>query len=150
MENKGKEFRLIRGRVRARDTEGYKEIVIKVIPHEKQKYPTVGNYWKEKRRIQFRISNMWDWKFHMLVFIHEFVEWVLVEEHGINIKDIDKFDIRFEKRRELGLEKEEAEPGDDKKSPYYKEHQIATKFEKLLAKKLGVSWEQYNKAVMEA
>ena len=135
---------------REREIKATKEICVKVIPGKDQRYPTCGDYFESKGVIQFRISRMFDWRFHMLVFVHEFVEWCLVRHRGIKITDIDAFDIQFEKRRSLGLETEEAEPGDSKKAPYYKEHQFATKVERMLAKQLGVTWSQYDKAVQEA
>ena len=133
-----------------REIQATKKIHMKVIPGKDQRYETCGDYFESKGAIQFRISRMFDWRFHMLVFVHELIEWCLVRHRGIKIATIDAFDIQFEERRKLGLEKGDAEPGDDRKAPYYNEHQFATKVERMLAKQLGVNWQQYDKAVQEA
>ena len=109
-----------------------------VIKHRDHRYETCGDYWKnENGWIEFRVSKMKaDYEF--LILIHELIEWYLISKSGIRISDIDRFDMRFERERANGLHSQEAEPGDDKRSPYREQHRYATKIEKLLAKKLGV------------
>ncbi len=117
------------------------KISIKTIPHKRQRYETSGDYWITKRGdMEIRVSEMKDWKEEALIAIHEIIELLLVKERGINIQEIEAFDIAFEKRRK---EADRGEPGDHKDAPYRKEHKFATKIERLLARELGVDWEDY-------
>ena len=100
------------------------KINIETIPHKDQNYETVGNYWiDEDGTWQIRVSDMKNWKYELLVAIHEIVEYALCLEKGIKEDDITAFDIAFEAKREDG---NCDEPGDDPKSPYQNEHLIAT------------------------
>lgn len=122
------------------------KIIIDVTPHKKQRYPTAGDYFKSKGALNIRVSKMTS-NHEFLVALHEFIEWYLIENKGISIEDIDRFDIQFEKDRENGIHKPLTEPGDSLKAPYYHEHQIASKIEKEMAGYLGVNWTQYDKYV---
>ena len=118
-------------------------IIMKTIPHHWQYYPTCGNYFfTGKGDIIIFVSEMADIRFNFLVLMHEAVEAFLIKEKGISIKEIDDFDILYEKTKQ-----DDSEPGDDPNAPYFEEHQCATEVEKLLAKKLGVKWEEYDKHV---
>ena len=128
----------------------FKEISMKVISSSKQRYDTCGDYWLDKNGVQFRVSNLKDWRMHILVLIHELAEWAMLQDRGVTVGAVDKFDMNFEKEREQGLHRPEEEPGDAKDCPYRKEHAIATKIEKLMAKELGIDWDAYDKAVMES
>jgi hypothetical protein len=112
------------------------EINFKVIPHNKQRYDTVGDYWKEGGE-QVRVSK-WKIDYEFLIMMHELTEWYLTQKRGIKEKDIYKFDVWFNKEDLVG------EPGDHKNAPYRKEHHFATKVEKMLAKELGIDWKKYN------
>lgn len=121
-------------------------IHIHSIPHKFQDYNTVGNYKKLSTFVggwEFEISKM-NIDYEFLVLIHELVEWRLTQKRGIKLKDIDDFDIDFEKNRKPG---NTDEPGFDKKCPYRKEHAFATRIEKLIAKELGVDWETYDDTI---
>jgi len=120
--------------------------LITTIPHRSQDYPTVGN-WSVKQPYKLgmiEVSRMDDWRYCMLVALHELVELVLCLNDGIKEEEVTKFDIAFEKKRKAG---NTAEPGNVRKAPYYKQHQFATKLEKLFAKQLGVNWDKYDKVV---
>jgi DNA polymerase elongation subunit (family B) len=54
------------------------------------------------------------------------------------------FDKAYEARRKRD---DDSEPGDDPKAPYYRQHQIATAVERLLAVELGVDWGAYDREV---
>lgn len=154
-------------------------ILIRFIPHKEQAYDTVGDYGEsltllkgEKRRRRFTwfaISKMKDWRYELLVVVHELVEWGLVKHAGIKISDIDAFDRDFEKFRTECLTALESdlkakliskkgaketletlismEPGNEETAPYYTQHKIATDIEKTLATALDVYWPDYEKAV---
>lgn len=120
-----------------------KDISIRVIPHNKHRYETCGDYYESKGTIHIRVSKMHD-NHEFLVAIHELIEWYLIDKKGISIADIDQFDILYEKNRPKG---DTSEPGDDPEAPYYKEHQFATRVERLVADELGVNWDAYDKNV---
>lgn len=122
------------------------KINFETITHSLQRYDTVGDYWQDSCGIwQFRISYMGNWKYELLVFIHELIEWTLVRAAGVPIHEIDEFDKDFEARRPEG---NVDEPGDDPSAPYHIQHCVATGIERIVAGILGVSWKKYDEAVM--
>jgi len=128
-------------------------IEFKVIPHRKQRYDTVGDYWVDgKKQLNIRISKMHDHKHQTLVFLHELIELFMVRAAGIKLKDIDRFDKKYEETRksfttaDCGCE-HLVEPGDDPHCPYGKQHRTATACEKLIADHLGINWQEYEKAI---
>lgn len=123
------------------------EIRVKVIPHGAQRYPTVGDYFEKRGRWEFRISHLGDARYEFLVLLHELVEWFLCWLRGIPEEEITKFDVFFEWERQQGKHSEDAEPGDDLRCPYRREHKFATRIEKMVAKELGMDWEEYNQRV---
>ncbi len=124
------------------------EIEIKPIPHDSQRYPTAGDYWDDMGTWRFRVSKMGNKKYELLVILHEFVEWMLTQDRGIKEPDIMAFDMLFEDEIQAGKQDPDAEPGNDPRAPYFKEHQVATEIEKRIAAELGVDWEAYDQAVM--
>jgi|KBSSwiStaDraftv2_1062776.scaffolds.fasta_scaffold00213_23 hypothetical protein len=122
------------------------KINIVTIPHESQRYPTVGDYWEEKDGVvEIRVSEMEDWRYVILVAVHELAEMMLTRWRGIPEEDIGAFDMRFEEMRERGLVV--GEPGDAPEAPYRREHFFATNIERLLAAELGVDWAEYERHV---
>lgn len=119
-------------------------ILAKTIAHRKQRYPTVGDYFNKGKTTHFHISIMRNWKYEVLVLVHEIVEWSLIRARGIPISEIDMYDMAFEARR---LPDDFREPGDCELAPYHKEHKFATFVEGILATQLGVDWETYEKKV---
>lgn len=92
-------------------------INIETIPHEKQRYPTVGDYWEDNDELQqVRVSEMQDWRYEALVAVHELIEMILVKHRGISEESITEFDIAFEQSREVG--RVLGEPGNDPRAPY--------------------------------
>lgn len=130
-------------------------IFIDTIPHKSQRYPTVGDWEIEEapdgtpNTINIHVSEeVGDWRAQALIAVHEAVEVLMCIRDGVTQKAVDMFDVEFEKEREAGNHSAEAEPGDDSKAPYYKQHQIATGFERILAAELGVDWNGYNDKVV--
>jgi hypothetical protein len=121
---------------------------IKVIPHKKQRYPTVGDWWWDKNNtLQIRVSEMSDPLFEQLVAFHELIVAQLCDQAGVTEEEVTAFDKDFERRREVYKWEDDREPGDDPAAPYYQQHQIASAYERLLAVTLGVNWQEYNKEV---
>jgi len=115
-------------------------ILLETIPHEAQRYPTVGDWTISGESIRILVSKMEPEDYSFLVGLHELIEVWLCKKRGISQETVDTFDMEFEKSR---VEGNVDEPGDDLKAPYYREHQFAMKLERLMAEELGVDWEKY-------
>lgn len=115
-------------------------IEIKTQPHPHHRYPTLGDYVGHERLRFIQVSEMGNCKYEFLIALHELIEQALQIERGIPEEAITKFDKEF---------KGEGEPGDDKSAPYYKEHQFATKIEKLVCEELGLDWNAYERYLNE-
>ena len=118
-------------------------------PFNRMRYRTVGDfvYTPGIERINFIIAEMRNPDFEMLIFIHELVEAYLCWRRGLREEFITEFDKMFEEERKLGEHGKNDEPGDDPRSPYHREHKIASKFEKMLCKVMSIKWGRYSKAV---
>ena len=124
------------------------KIIIETIPHEQQRYPTVGDYYRHTDGTdKILVSHMGDWRFEFLVAIHELIEYYLCRQRGIHESVITEFDKKYESERSAGKHGPDDEPGFDRGSPYRKEHHFATAIEMLVAKELNVNWEDYGKCV---
>lgn len=128
-------------------------IDFQVIPHKKQRYDTVGDYFLKKGRWIFHISKMKDKRYPVAVFLHEIIEFFLCRTLGISMEAIDHFDMAYEKARRAGLQVAPChcafyeEPGDDPHAPYHQIHMVATRCERLICEALGIKWEQYCEVV---
>lgn len=124
-----------------------KQIVIEFIPHDHQRYETVGDWFFDAQGdLHIRVSDLGNFLFNFLVASHELVEVVLCMQHGVTQEEVDKFDMEFELARQPG---NVDEPGDNMLAPYYSEHQLASGVERLLAAMLGVNWKEYERKVEE-
>lgn len=121
------------------------KIQIETIPHDRQRYPTVGDYWWDSGVEQIRVSELPDWRYEILIAVHELVEMALAKHRAIPEEGITEFDVAFEQLRERGLVT--GEPGDRPDSPYHREHFFATNVERLLAAELDVDWFEYDACV---
>lgn len=127
------------------------KINIETCPLKKMRYKTAGDYWKDSKGVwQFRVLELHNVLYEVLILVHELVEWSMCLAAGIKIKDIDEFDIQFEKDREIGLHDEEEEPGGHPESPYRHQHDCASKIEQVVCNFFGVKWDMYEKAVTRA
>lgn len=125
-------------------------INIKVIPHDKHRYLTVGDWWFDDLGVlQIRVSDMGNEDYENLVVLHELAEVLLCKKRGITTKQVDDFDMNFEQERAAGVHGQYEEPGDDPKAPYRKEHFFATNIERLMSNELGVDWRTYEKSLNE-
>lgn len=119
-----------------------KFIRIQIVPAEKQRYDTLGDWFHVKLAEEteecamIRVTDLGDDRYNFLIAFHELIEMVLCEQRGISSFDVDNFDLAFEGR---------GEPGDHPAAPYFREHQFAMMMEKLMAHELGVDWDEYNK-----
>jgi hypothetical protein len=120
-------------------------ISIKTIPHSEQRYPTCGDwYYDEEKTLCIRVSRMNDPRYEFLVALHELVEVKLCEWCGITQKQVDDFDIEFEKNR---APEDDSEPGDSPSAPYRLQHCISTGIERVVAAAMNVDWKSYEAAI---
>jgi hypothetical protein len=122
------------------------KIIIETIPHQQQRYPTVGDWIFDKDgTLHITVSDMGDDRYEFLVGVHEAVEAFLCRHRGISEESITEFDIKFEKNRQYN---DISEPGDNPLAPYRKEHFFATSIERLIAAELKVDWFVYDETVV--
>lgn len=116
---------------------------------KEMRYATVGDYVKRKGVWKIIVSDMGDPRYAFLIHLHELVELELVKLAGITQKDIDRFDVDWEKRKAKEDPELAAydEPGVDPDAPYHKQHMFAMQIERMAAEAMGVDWEQYNRVV---
>lgn len=120
-------------------------ITIKTIPHKDQRYETVGDWWFDgKGDLQIRVSGLSNWRREALIAVHELVEVLICKQDGVTQESVDSFDKEFESKRPEG---NTDEPGDDPKSPYSKQHCVATGIERILAAGLDVCWKGYEEEI---
>ena len=100
------------------------KIVIETIPHNNQRYPTVGDWFYGANGDLFvKVSELGDWREEALVAVHELVEVLLCRHQGVTQDVVDKFDVEYEKNRP---QDDVSEPGDAVEAPYRRQHCIAT------------------------
>ena len=90
-----------------------RKITIEVIPHEDQKYETIGDYFTDADGIHIRISDMGNIAAEAGCALHEFIELVLCQIACVPFESIDAFDLKFEEEAKQGLHAVTDEPGDD-------------------------------------
>lgn len=126
-------------------------VTIKVIPHASQRYRTPGDWWwtdkDDTGDLEIRVSKLSDWRYEMLVAVHELVEVLLCRYFRIPEWQVTAFDENYERERAEGLHGVDEEPGDDPSAPYRKEHFFATTVERLFSATLLVDWSLYEKEI---
>lgn len=121
------------------------KITIETIPHEEQRYPTVGDWvFNLDGDLQIFVSEMRDSQVEFLVGIHELVEAMVCKIWGVTQEEVDKFDMEYEANRTLDNMED---PGDDPGAPYHSEHVFAGIIERLVAHEMGIKWSEYEKEI---
>ena len=143
------------------------KILIETIPHTNQRYDTCGDWTvSPEGNWYIKVSQLHNWRREVLIAIHELVEMTLCRDKGITAKAVDDFDLWYAKAlqhlAECGADdvcEEYAhetlqkltsaeEPGDCPDAPYYRQHQIATGIERILAAEMGVDWPAYSDQIV--
>lgn len=115
------------------------KITIESVPHDKQRYPTVGDWqWDTDGNLIIKVSEFWDKRYMSLVALHELVEALLCQEREITDEVVTAFDLAH---------LDSPDPGLDADAPYHQEHMTADLVERLVAQELGVNWKQYSQEV---
>jgi hypothetical protein len=120
------------------------KIQIKTQPYSEMRYDTVGDYLYNDDEMNVYVADLGNDDMNFLVGIHELIEMYLTKKRGISEESISDFDKQFEENRPEG---NTDEPGDDKNSPYKREHFFATTIERLIAAELNVDWKEYDDKV---
>lgn len=121
-------------------------ITIRVVEPGQMRYQTVGDWQVNKKgNLDITVANSHDSATDFLVGIHEAIEAVLCIFHGVKPKDVDDFDVEWEKSPN-----DYAEPGDDPDAPYHKEHVLATNIERILAQAIPLEWHIHDENVTRA
>jgi hypothetical protein len=118
-------------------------IRIDAIPHREQRYDTCGDYHyvNYNQGINFKITEMADWRSEAAVFHHEFVEWSWCKVNGVHLEEVDAWDLAH-------LDADE--PGEIEGCPYFEGHRLATIAERALVEALGLTWAEHEEIVARA
>src|SRR2546430_2513030 len=119
-------------------------ITITVVPPAEMRYATVGDWQRKADRIVVTVAQSGDSRSDLLVGLHEAIEAVLCDAHNVTEKDVDAFDFGWKNDATYD------EPGDDPAAPYHSEHVLATIIERMIARELGMTWEEHSMAVERA
>lgn len=125
------------------------KILIESIPHEAQRYPTVGDWFyveepgTGEKILKIRISRMSDPRMMEASAIHELFEALACNHAGVTQESVDQFDTKYEEDRKAGLHGENDEPGDDPTAPYAVQHGYASAVERTYATAVGLDWNKY-------
>lgn len=98
-------------------------------------------YFDDKGDLQVRVNPMSDPRYETLLAIHETVEALMCQAHGIDHKTVDKWDWDYDAAHP---NKPDLNAGDDPTCPYRREHCQATAIERILAAELNVIWKIYD------
>jgi hypothetical protein len=121
------------------------KVLIETIPHKEHRYSTCGDWFEKDGVLHIKVSEEIGEDSAMLVALHEWIETTLCKKRGITEKQVDDFDVAYEKTRP---ENDESEPGDSPDAPYRKEHFFATNVERLMAEQMGVNWFDHDKRIL--
>ena len=150
-------------------------VSIVTVPHDDQRYDTVGDYEFEGALLRMKVSDMGDWRFGIACAMHELFEAALLVQHKIDEAQVSEFDTDYEAARQVYLKYDAehaerldpsgaiktyrakwacpceidngTEPGEDIHSPYYAEHMAADNLERIVLRELGGVWKDYQAKV---
>jgi hypothetical protein len=117
-------------------------IVIEFIPQEQQRYDTCGDYQIADGELLIRITKVEPEVYSHAILVHELVEVLLCRQAGITPEDVDAFDIH-------GIGSDLAEPGNDVRAPYHRQHLWSDVAERLFIAAAGLSWSEYDGVVSD-
>jgi hypothetical protein len=127
------------------------KINIRTKPIWRTRFKDIGDYYwivspvPEENILKIVVAEMENPDYEFLVVLHELIESYLLIKRGVNFKEIEEWENKFEQEKKEGKRPKKAVAGEQKDCPYRKEHAFATKIEKMVAKYLKVNWGQYDK-----
>lgn len=115
---------------------------ILVIPEYEQRKEVSGADWffDSKGDLQVRVSPMSNWRYEMVLAMHEAFEAICCMDHGVTVSSVDEFDRKF-----YETHADDLDAGDEPGCPYIREHNAATAAERILAGELGIVWADYDR-----
>lgn len=114
-------------------------INVEIIPHNQQRYPTVGDWqWDMSGSLKVKISKMPDKRHMLLIAIHEIVEAILCKIDNVTDNQVTNWDMDH---------LNDVDPGGIIGSPYYAQHHTATLIEGIMAQEMNVNWNDYEKGI---
>ena len=123
------------------------KIVIDFLNSEQMRYSTCGDYFYDKEGVKhFQIIDTGNEYYNTLILLHEMTEEIISKNQGIIEQDILAHDIWHEKEFNEGRT-EIYEPGEHPLSPYADSHFFAETIERLIANKLKIDWNEYDKSL---
>lgn len=114
-------------------------VKIEIVPPKEMRYRTVGDwYCSGSEALVIKVAETGNWKYNILVAIHELIEVVLCRDAGVKEKQVDQFDLAHQ---------DDEDPGTHPKAPYRIQHLTAMGVEMILAACMGVNWRIYEDAL---
>jgi hypothetical protein len=110
---------------------------VHVIPHEEQRYDTVGDWQWQGDGLVVTVSDLGDHRFNLLVAAHEATEALLSRRDGVTEQEVDAWDLAHP---------DAEEPGEVDGCPYFNQHAEASRVERVLADVMRVDWAEYEQA----
>jgi hypothetical protein len=96
-------------------------LTIRTIPHSDQRYDTAGDWqwagFAGANVLTVKVNRLPDWRYELLVGLHEAIEAALFRQAGISQESIDRFDMAHS---------DADEPGDIPAAPYHKQYAFAS------------------------
>lgn len=112
-------------------------------PQSEVRNAQCGDWTYTDSEIAVKSVQLSDWRYELLIQVHELVEAALCKQAGITDEQVTAFDALFEQERAHGLHLITDEDGDDPRAPYRHQHRTATIIEMILADTLDVDWRKY-------
>jgi hypothetical protein len=118
------------------------KISIKIILNEDMR-PGIGgaDWYLENDVLQVRVVRLSTQKRTMELAVHETTEALVALEQGITVKQVDDYDMAFEKKHP---ENHGLNAGDQSDCPYKRAHCAATAIERILAFAWDENWQEYD------
>lgn len=114
-------------------------VIIQTKRPEEMRYRTVGDWFDSgDGALTIEVADTGNWKYNILVAIHELCEVVQCVDKGITQKSVDKFDFAHQ---------DDEDPGSHPKAPYHDQHMNAMGIEMLLSVALGLKWRSYEECL---
>lgn len=117
-------------------------ISLKFIEPGKNRYVTNGDWvFDKKGNLLVTATAFGNKDGSFLVALHELVEAWLCQHDDVAEEDVSAWDL---------CNPDAEEPGEVPGAPYFKQHAIATKVERIVCEALGLDWDDHNRWVAAA
>lgn len=121
-------------------------IIIHSVPREKIRCDQAGDWAYAKDVISVSVPDDMRPDHQLCLGIHELIEAYLCQKNKITDEQVCAHDTMFEEERKNGKWKDE-EPGDDPRSPYRAEHELASYVENCVGVALHISKKAYERDI---